>query len=561
MPKVAGLPMNVMETIAAVTDKLEDSCFKIEESDEFSKAVEYLNEYFDTDERTTWMLCAMLALQLENEDGSFMFRGLARFFDCSMVKVLTYKPEIESLLAKRYIYNSDDPEYLEIDLNDSFKCSDDLLNALFHNEKPVIAVYVPKKKDVFDMLKEIGSRMGRFRRLGMQEVMVDTKEKKYADEPFVIAVNTVLPGRDNAQNRLFFYSCCSDFLQGDSTDLNERLQQLYSTSEKFSAAREFMNENHILFKTGLIAFDTKGTLTDATIEITQKAKEMLLGENLDLFTKMGQGAGMIQPDAIVAKELFYEQKNEAEIVRLTACLQEENLCQIQARLSKKGLPKGIAVLLYGAPGTGKTETVYQLAKATGRMIFHVDISQAKSCWFGDSEKKIKKIFTDYKQLCRASRKNKEEKLPILLFNEADAIFSKRKDSNSSNVAQTENAMQNIILEEMEKMDGILIATTNLADNLDTAFERRFLFKIKFENPSVEAKRKIWKSKLTYFDEHELTSFAENYDLSGGQIDNIVRKVMMDEVITGVLPTAETLHELCKHEKIGNDGSHKIGFCC
>ena len=122
-------------------------------------------------------------------------------------------------------------------------------------------------------------------------------------------------------------------------------------------------------------------------------------------------------------------------------------------------------------------------------------------------------------------------------------------------------MQNIILEEMEKLDGILIATTNLADNLDTAFERRFLFKIKFENPSVEAKRKIWKSKLTYFDEHELTSFAENYDLSGGQIDNIVRKVMMDEVITGVLPTAETLHELCKHEKIGNDGSHKIGFCC
>ena len=64
--------------------------------------------------------------------------------------------------------------------------------------------------------------------------------------------------------------------------------------------------------------------------------------------------------------------------------------------------------------------------------------------------------------------------PILLFNEADAVFSKRKDVNNGNVAQTENAIQNIILEEMENLDGILIATTNLADNLDGAFERRFV---------------------------------------------------------------------------------------
>ena len=152
-------------------------------------------------------------------------------------------------------------------------------------------------------------------------------------------------------------------------------------------------------------------------------------------------------------------------------------------------------------------------------------------------------------------------MPILLFNEADAIFSKRKDTNSSNVAQTENSMQNIILEEMEKLEGILIATTNLADNLDTAFERRFLFKIKFENPSVEVKRKIWKSKLKFLGENELTAFAENYNLSGGQIDNIVRKVMMDEVLTGMHPNIETLHELCKHEKIGHDYEQKIGFSC
>ena len=72
--------------------------------------------------------------------------------------------------------------------------------------------------------------------------------------------------------------------------------------------------------------------------------------------------------------------------------------QIQKRLTEKGLPHGIAVLLHGAPGCGKTESVYQIAKVTNRKIYHVDISQTKSCWFGESEKKIQEIFDNYKLL-------------------------------------------------------------------------------------------------------------------------------------------------------------------
>ena len=92
-----------------------------------------------------------------------------------------------------------------------------------------------------------------------------------------------------------------------------------------------------------------------------------------------------------------------------------------ARLEEKGLAKGIAVLLYGAPGTGKTESVLQWARESGRDVVHVDISAAKSMWYGESEKIVKDIFTRYKRLCRRSQIK-----PILLFNEADAIFSKRK---------------------------------------------------------------------------------------------------------------------------------------
>ena len=197
---------------------------------------------------------------------------------------------------------------------------------------------------------------------------MNAEEKRYADEPFVIETKQLLPGEKNLQARMMFYTCCSHYITGDEVGLAELLDAtVYPASAKFALARECMDERFILFKEDLVAFDQKGTLTDATIEITQKAKELLLGENIDLFTKPTQGAGIIQPDAITAKDLFYEQKNEAEIARLTSSLQEEHFCEIQNRLSEKGLPKGVAVLLYGAPGTGKTETMYQLTKATGRL--------------------------------------------------------------------------------------------------------------------------------------------------------------------------------------------------
>ena len=128
------------------------------------------------------------------------------------------------------------------------------------------------------------------------------------------------------------------------------------------------------------------------------------------------------------------------------------------------------------------------------------------------------------------------------------------------MAQTENAIQNIILEEMEKLDGILIATTNLIDNLDGAFERRFLFKIKFGQPTVEAKQSIWKSKLEWLTDEDCRTLATKFDFSGGEIDNIVRKVVMEEVLHGTRPTLAEIEELCRHEKIGDGGKGNcIGF--
>jgi len=145
----------------------------------------------------------------------------------------------------------------------------------------------------------------------------------------------------------------------------------------------------------------------------------------------------------------------------------------------------------------------------------VEISQSKSAWFGESEKIIKRIFTEYKTFLEECKRT-----PILFFNEADAIISKRKDISKSSVAQTENAMQNILLEELENFEGILIATTNLVSNLDPAFERRFLFKVRFHKPNDAIRARIWKSKLPFLNKHDCMALAEKYDFSGGQIENV-----------------------------------------
>lgn len=321
-----------------------------------------------------------------------------------------------------------------------------------------------------------------------------------------------------------------------------------------------LDEEHPLVKGGFIEIEKDVVVEKSTATITDKTIELIYGENADLYKKKIVDKNIIEPEKIKEKELFYSEQVTRQIDTLTQSLAPNNLEAMQERLNNKGLPGGVAAILYGAPGTGKTESVYQIAKKTNRKILHVDIAESKSMWFGESEKKIKKIFTNYRSLCK-NCKSHNESVPILLFNEADALISKRKDVTSGNCAQTENAIQNILLEELEKLDGIVIATTNLCDNMDKAFERRFLFKVKFEKPSLEARTKIWQNKMPDLPEEQAKELADRFDFSGGEIDNIVRKCEMNEVIKGKHPSRDELFELCKEERLLSDDSRRIGFGC
>lgn len=356
--------------------------------------------------------------------------------------------------------------------------------------------------------------------------------------------------------RALFYIACDACANGDFLSVSREMGELYPIKERNKYIKEFKEETHKLQRLDLMEMVTQTSIFGeyTVLQLTDKGKELYFGEDASLYIEKPEKKNLICAADIKEKHLFFSEKEQAQLNLVGDSLLDANYNNMVGRLEEKGLPKGIAVLLYGAPGTGKTESVMQWSRSTGRDIIHVDISASKSMWYGESEKIIKDIFTKYKRQCKRSKLK-----PILLFNEADAIFASRKTGNNSSIDQTENAIQNIILEEMERLDGILIATTNLVDNLDKAFERRFLFKIRFDKPTVEAKTNIWRDKLPVLSTDQAQSLASRFDFSGGEIDNIVRKTLMSEVLEGNAPSFAEIENLCSEEKIGKSSSKRVGF--
>lgn len=383
-------------------------------------------------------------------------------------------------------------------------------------------------------------------------------EKNNEDLKFVKNCRKLIP---DSYDRFILYNCCNDFVNlNSSSSLVKTLRDIYGEDVEFSkAVHSYKDEKCFLLREGFLYLEKNENINKSELELSDRTLELIYGKDADLYKNNSSSQDVIGPDSIKEKTLFYSDGILNQLNMLSEALENKNLVAMQKRLEEKALPKGVAVLLYGSPGTGKTESVYQLAKLTNRKIYHVDISQTKSMWFGESEKIIKQVFVKYENLCKTSLRHKEN-IPILLFNEADAIISKRKSVDSGNTVQTENAIQNIILEQMEKLDGIMIATTNLCDNLDKAFERRFLFKIKFEKPEPFERSKIWKDKINWLSEEEAETVAAEYEFSGGEIDNIVRKCEIEEIISGNIPDFAKIEELCKVEKFSSEKERHIGFC-
>ena len=358
---------------------------------------------------------------------------------------------------------------------------------------------------------------------------------------------------------LLSFFCSQLINEDDSRICDHQFKCLYERCYEYrTTVMHLAHGAHILAKMGLIEpVCEEGRASTTTFTLTSKAKSELLAE-FDLTEPEVKLSNVLYPDSITPKVLFYPKAMTQQIKELNSFLEVDKFKQIQQRMLDSGFRTGFACLFYGAPGTGKTETVYQLAKKTGRCVMAVDVPQIKSKWVGDSEKNIKALFDKYRK-----QVNRSDVAPILLFNEADAIFGVRKNGAESAIDKMENTIQNIILQEMEDLNGILIATTNLATNLDSAFERRFLYKIEFEKPDSKVRSRIWQSMVSGLNNDDANVLAQAYDLSGGQIENIARKDTINRVLYGDSSNTDrlsTLMDYCKTETMQSTAkTQRIGF--
>ncbi|MEA3419887.1 MAG: ATP-binding protein [Campylobacterota bacterium] len=227
----------------------------------------------------------------------------------------------------------------------------------------------------------------------------------------------------------------------------------------------------------------------------------------------------------------------------------------------KGKRKGIdaRIIFYGPPGTGKTMTAVSFAKTLKRPILSFDCSKILSMYVGESEKNVRKIFDDFKIL---SKKAKVE--PILLLNEADQFLSARSEGQGSSADKMHNQMQNIFLEQIEKFEGILIATTNLLENIDKAFSRRFNYKIEFKKPGRKHRLRLWQYMLPenadYEEGFEISELAK-HELTGGQINLVIKNTAYRVAVKeeSLFMMQDFIEEISKEQGSSFDSTKSMGF--
>lgn len=216
------------------------------------------------------------------------------------------------------------------------------------------------------------------------------------------------------------------------------------------------------------------------------------------------------------------------------------------------------IIFYGPAGTGKTMSALSLAKSMKKAVLSFDCSKILSKYVGESEQNVRKIFDTYKNIAANCKQS-----PILLLNEADQFLSTRVES-SAGADKMHNQMQNIFLEQIEKFSGVIIATTNFLESLDTAFSRRFEYKIEFKKPDYKDRLQIWQKALpknaSFDDEFSVENLA-NYELSGAQIIMVVKNTALKAAISkeGVFKMRDFLDSVQKELNSSFDNTKVVGF--
>ena len=542
------MKMDLLTAVEQIVDKAKGSGLSNEFYRKADRYIKYLSEVMDLTKEQS----VMLALFIDNShDTRISLSDIGRYLDCHNARIIRYMNEIDVLEKRELVRCNREDKRMR------YRVPIEVIEAFKNNKK-----YTPKNcsglscQEFFDEIQEVFEL--RNNKELTYELTVDKIKHLFDCNTHLLYVQKVKSYKLLEDDEMLLVLFSHLFV--NNNDDNIGLYDIEFLYEKFiwsTIKYDLKHDQHILQERKIIEYSNNDGFADRdSFRITTEIKRALFSElNLVSMDQAKKRNDVVKAEEITPKKLFYGDKISGQIDELGKLLDDAQYKEIHKRMKDTGFRCGFTCLFYGAPGTGKTETVLQLARRTGRDILQVNISQIKSMWVGESEKNIKQVFDNYRTKVREC-----DITPILLFNEADAIIGIRKEGAERAIDKMENSIQNIILQEMETLDGILIATTNLAQNMDKAFERRFLYKIEFEKPTIEARMSMWHEMIPVLKEEETRILANKYDFSGGQIENIARHYTIANILHGESDNViDTLSAYCDSERLNAKETRKIGF--
>jgi len=447
-------------------------------------------------------------------------------FGGSLMGLKNINYALHSLISKGYVVSTTKNRHSKTLVKQTFMAEEIVYEALL-SDKPDSLEFQPAK-NFNTLLKNIQVITDR-RNDGCfdAETMLKLTEREIVNAKQCKELDW-LNGFDNltiAEKTLFLSAAIRHQKDGQQIDLEYFIKMI---EDNFAKQKEFRdsieNKTSSLIEYDLLVRDEEAFIFDEFVGLTEKAKDALFVKEKTTTKKNTYTTGTIlNPEDIVLEELFYNELEWQQINTIEKILSKEKHQLVVNQLSENGLAKGISILFNGFSGTGKTATAKRIAKITNRPLFCVDVEKVINKWVGDTEKGTKKIFDQYYEFSKEC-----DLTPILFFNE-DSIFSKRVEVGHS-TDRTHNSMQNILLEQMELFTGISIVTSNHAEKLDKAFERRFLYKVEFEKPTKETQYSLLSNAFQNISSLTINTVLENYSFTGGQIYNIRKKYIMQCII-------------------------------
>ena len=555
--------LSLVEQVEIIATQACDSSLSAEFLELIHPHSQIVAKTYAISEIQTIFLSALITMNLQTS--SVDFAELARYFDIGCISLAKYLPDLRDLIDRQMIKVTSEENRKrrrQTKLSsEEYYINRDFYNALLKGKR--FEPIENNATDVFDLLKIVGE-------------ILRNREEHQEDCEVYSEIHALLNQNEHIQfikdlkiynledqSLLMFLFMCSFFIDQPDEDI-ELVKAIYflqpDIRDNMRIRKLFMNQDHPLQKHDLVETEKGNFRNDSNIYLTEKTKGLLLGENKEMFnrTKVAPNKQfqIIKTEDIIEKRLFYSEEDQKEIDFIVDVLQPENYQTMMQRLADENLPAGLCILFFGEAGVSKTMLSYMIAKKTGRDIFNFQLSEVKSMFYGESQKLIKRAFDHYRQMVE-----KSAIVPIFLMNEADGILSRRSNSSiNQGVTQTENAIQTIILNELETLNGILIATTNLQNHFDPSFYRRFLIKKKFEKPSAEVRKKIWADKLSWLVEHELDVLSK-FEITGAIIENVQRKIVMQRALYGTeRPDLDLFIKYLDEENVNKTQLRsKIGF--